>query len=120
MSSNQSAVKGPAQVSVLLPLPLKEAFDYTCDSAVPVGTLVKVPFGARKSYGIVWKGKGTYPSKKCKPILEVFENVRLPEVTLKFIEWVSDYTMSSPGQILKMVLPLPEAFDMKRKSALKS
>ncbi|MBX9787066.1 MAG: primosomal protein N' [Alphaproteobacteria bacterium] len=119
MSSNQSAVKIPAQVSILLPLPLKEAFDYTCDSTVSIGVLVKVPFGARKSYGIVWKGKGTYPSKKCKTVFEVFENVCLPEVSLKFIEWVSEYTMAFPGQILKMVLPLPEAFDMKRKSTLK-
>lgn len=119
MNSNQSAVKVLAQVSVLLPLPLKEAFDYTCDFAVPVGTLIKVPFGVRKSYGIVWKGKGTYSSKKCKSVLEVFENVCLPEVSLKFIEWVSEYTMTSPGQILKMVLPLPEAFDVKRKSTLK-
>lgn len=119
MNSNQSAVKVSAQVSVLLPLPLKEAFDYTCDFAVPVGTLIKVPFGARKSYGIVWKDKGTYSSKKCKSVLEVFESVCLPEASLKFIEWVSEYTMTSPGQILKMVLPLPEAFDMKRKSALK-
>ncbi len=119
MSSNQSTVKALVQVSVLLPLPLKEAFDYTCDSSVPLGTLIKVPFGVRKSYGIVWKEKGTYPSKKCKPVFEVFENVCLPEVSLKFIEWVSEYTMTSPGQILRMVLPLPEAFDMKRKSTLK-
>ncbi|MBL8676676.1 MAG: DEAD/DEAH box helicase family protein [Alphaproteobacteria bacterium] len=119
MSSKQSTVKALVQVSVLLPLPLKEAFDYTCDFAVPIGTLVKVPFGARKSYGIVWKDKGAYSYKKCKSVFEIFENVCLPEASLKFIKWVSDYTMASPGQILKMVLPLPEAFDMKRKSTLK-
>lgn len=118
MDLKQSAVKMPLQAPVLLPLPLEEAFDYTWNFSLLPGTLVKAPFGARKLYGIVWKGKATYPSKKCKPLLEVFQNVCLPEVSLKFIEWVSNYTMSSPGQILKMVLPIPEAFDMKRKTSL--
>ena len=120
MGSKQSVVKMPAQVSVLLPLPLKEAFDYIWNERLSPGTLVKVPFGTRKLYGVVWEGKGTYPSKKCKPLLEVFESVRLPEVSLKFIEWVSNYTMTHPGQILKMVLPLPEAFDTKRREPLNS
>ena len=39
----------------------------------------------------------------------------LPEASLKFIDWVSGYTLAPRGQILKMVLPLPEAFDPKRK-----
>ena len=64
MGSKQSVVKMPAQVSVLLPLPLKEAFDYIWNERLSPGTLVKVPFGTRKLYGVVWEGKGTYPSKK--------------------------------------------------------
>jgi primosomal protein N' (replication factor Y) len=77
------------------------------------GTLVKVSFGARQLYGIVWPQKGSPSHKPLKPLLETFDKVYLPEESLKFIEWVSDYTMALRGQILKMVLAVPEAFEIK-------
>lgn len=122
MSLNPSAVKVPARISVLLPLPLREAFDYTSENPLEPGTLVKVPFGPRQLYGIVWEKKGKTSPKTLKPIISAFEDVRLPKISLKFVEWVSDYTITSAGQILKMVLPIPDVFDTtgKKSSALLS
>lgn len=111
MSSNPSSVKASATVSVLLPIPLEQTFDYRADQAVLPGTLVKVSFGPRTLYGISWIEKSPHASKTLKPILRVFEDVRLPETSLKFMEWVSDYTLSPCGQILKMVLPTPDVFE---------
>lgn len=113
MNSNPSPVKTSARVSVLLPLPLNDPFDYASPFPLKPGTLVKVPFGSRELYGIVWEGHTSSSPKTLKHIHNAFENVQLPAVTLKFIEWVSEYTMASKGQILKMTLAAPEAFEMK-------
>lgn len=101
------------KTSVLLCLPLKDTFDYVHPHPLPPGTLVKVSFGSRERYGITWESNGNQnpAPKTLKPILTVFENIQFPEVSLKFLTWVSDYTMATRGQILKMILPTPEAFE---------
>ncbi len=111
MNTPLPPVKMPARVSVLLPVPLNTIFEYANDQALPPGTLVKVPFGSRNMYGVVWEDTSSPSLKPLKPLLTVFSTIRLPEVSLKFIKWVSDYTMAPQGQILKMVLPTPEAFE---------
>ncbi len=63
----------------------------------------------------MWKESISPSPKNLKAVLKVFEDVQLPDVSLRFMEWVSNYTMAPPGPILKMVLPVPEAFDMKKK-----
>lgn len=101
------------RISVLLPLPLDHTFDYESPGPLPLGTLVKVPFGPREFYGIVWGEKNPTAFKSLKPLLKVFKDVRFSEVSLKFIEWVSEYTMTPRGQVLKMSLPAPESFETK-------
>ena len=116
MGLNISDVKAPKIVSVLLPIPVDHPFDYKADQDLLPGTLVKVPLGSRELYGIVWTEKSHSSSKSLKSIGRVFAGVRLSEISLKFIDWVSDYTMSPRGQILKMVLPAPEVFEAKGES----
>lgn len=103
------------RLSILLPLPLKDVFDYEHSQPLPLGTVVKVSFRSREYYGIVWAepGKESAAPKNLKPILRAFEDIKLPEISLKFLKWVSDYTMGSQGQILKMMVPTPEAFEAK-------
>lgn len=103
---------------ILLPVPLHTLFDYTHEEALEPGTVVKVSFGSRNLYGVVWPETAPRPEPEFqgktkrrisyKPLLTVFKSIRLPESSLKFIEWVAEYTMTPRGQILKMVLPLPE------------
>ncbi len=107
MGSNTNSVK----VSVLLPVPLAQTFDYVTEKSLPHGTLVKVPFGPRTLYGITWPSDGSKTSKSLKAVKTAFEDVCLPDVSVKFIEWVGDYTLSPYGQILKMVLPTPDIFE---------
>lgn len=113
MNSNPLSVK--TRLSVLLPLPLKDVFDYEHSHSLPRGTLVKVSFRSREHYGIVWAepGNDTPVPKKLKPIIRAFEDIQLPEISLKFLRWVSDYTLGSQGQIFKMMIPTPEAFEIK-------
>ncbi len=108
-------------VPILLPVPLNNLFDYTYGEGLKSGTVVKVSFGSRELYGVVWPKSAPFPepevqgkpSKRIsyKPLLTVFESIRLPDVSLKFITWVSEYTMTPRGLILKMVLPLPEVVE---------
>jgi len=101
-------------ISVLLPLPLNDPFDYLSEQPLAPGTLVKVPFGPRQIIGVVWTEKSSSPPKALKPILHVIEDFTLPDISLKFIDWMSTYTMTPRGQILKMTLPIPEVFEPKK------
>lgn len=110
MNSNDASVKTP----VLLPLPLDATFDYIHHQSLPPGTLVKVSFGPRDRYGIIGEAQENQAlPKTLKPILKAFKGICLPEASLKFLTWVSDYTMTPRGQILKMMIPVPEAFETK-------
>lgn len=118
MKPNPPSVKNPVKIPVLLPLPFSEPFTYTYEKELLPGTVVKVPFGSRQLFGVVWENnQESTPAKKkpapisYKPIEKVIEDVRLPEVSLKFIQWVSEYIMAPQGQILKMVIAIPEVFE---------
>lgn len=99
-----------ATVSVLLPLPLPKLFDFLVpeDMELEEGALVYVPFGRRKTLGVVWdnpKPPQTNLPYKLKPIDEHIDLPGFSSQHKKFIEWVSQYTLTPVGQILKMMLP---------------
>lgn len=102
-----------AQVAVLLPLPLAGAYDYAVPAglAVQAGQAVVVPLGRRQETGIVWgAGTSTVAPGKLRAIVAVLEDAPLlPAVTRRFVDWVAAYTLSPPGAVLKMVMPVPEA-----------
>lgn len=99
----------PSFVDVLLPLPFSHPFTYTYEKDLHPflerGHLVKVPFGSRFEWGVVW-GFSPPPSslKNLKSIQQIHEGCPLPLSLLSFLEWVSRYTMSPLGKVLKMAL----------------
>lgn len=91
---------------VLLPLPLADAYDYLPLDGLPTpeGTVVEVPFGQRTLTGVVWgKGRGDAPVAKLKPIANLANLPQLPDTSRMFVDWVSTYTLTPPGAVLKMV-----------------
>jgi len=107
------------RISVLVPRPFAEPFDYLSPQELAPGTIVRVPFGRQEIYGVVWKRNEKAPAQALKAILEVVDVPPICEASLQFIAWMSDYTLTLPGQILKMVLPVVEAFeDLSKKRAL--
>ena len=74
------------RISVLFPLALG-CYDYTNDTALPVGTFVRATLGRKKLLGVVWDKNtdDTYPESKLKPILEVLPLPTLPYKTIQFI-----------------------------------
>jgi primosomal protein N' (replication factor Y) len=104
------------KVCVMLPIPISPTndgkFDYriTKDLELSLGDFVSVPFGSRSAIGVVWgKASGHCSDDKLKNIHFKLDCPPLPEVSRHFVEWVSRYTVSSPGAVLKMVMSVPDA-----------
>ena len=107
------------RVAVLLPVPVgrygaSPVYDYRVgdDQVLTLGSYVRVPFGPRKLVGVVWgKGQGDFAESKLKSVFEKLSTPKMPAVTRKFVDWVASYTLSSPGQVLKMTMSVPDALE---------
>jgi primosomal protein N' (replication factor Y) len=93
--------------SVLLPLPLPEAFDYAVEDDLPlaVGDHVAAPLGPRQVRGVVTavrEAQGV--NRPLKSILGRLDNAPLPVNTLAFIDWAARYACQPPGEALAMTL----------------
>jgi len=93
--------------SVLLPMPLPEAFDYAEPEGMGLmlGEHVVVPLGPRMMAGVVTGLRdGAGHNRPLKPVLERRAEPPLPANTLRFIEWAARYAVDSPGWPLAMAL----------------
>ena len=93
------------RLSVLFPTP-NGCYDYQTELDLKIGQFVYAPFGKKKLIGVVWPKEPdlSVPENKLKTITEVLDLQPLPAETLKFTEWVSGYTLSPLGMVLKMAL----------------
>jgi primosomal protein N' (replication factor Y) len=97
----------PLVASVLLPLPLPEAFDYATapDMKLSVGSVVEVPLGRLISRGVVVALRSAAGiNRPLKPILRCLDEPPLPAGTLEFVQWAARYAVDSPGLPLAMAL----------------
>ncbi len=91
--------------SVLLPMPLPEAFDYAEPEGMGLapGDHVAVPLGPRVIRGVVTGLRdGAGGNRPLKPVLEKLDDPPLPETTLAFIQWAARYSVDTPGWPLAM------------------
>ncbi len=113
-SQTQSEAQADRVSSVLLPLPLKGAYDYRLkaeDDAGP-GAFVTVPLGNRTITGVIWgDAEGGVDEAKLRAVTSVFDVPKLNEVSRRFVDWVARYTLYPPGAVLRMVMSAPEALD---------
>ena len=76
-------------------------------SLIQVGTRVEVPFGKKKSRGIITELNNVITFKgNVKEILDVVDDVRImtPEIW-KLINWMSSYYLTPIGQVAKTIFP---------------
>lgn len=93
--------------SVLIPLPVPEAFDYEVPEGLDVarGDQVAVPLGPRLIRGIVSEARETTgTNRRLKVIDHVLDDPRLPERTVDFVEWAARWTLSAPGEMASAAL----------------
>ncbi len=105
---------------VLLPLALEGAYSYLVPegSVVQPGSYVQVPLGPQMRIGVVWDEPK--PALECEKPERLREIARvydmqdappLPDLNRNFIDWVASYTLSPPGQVMRMTLRVPAALE---------
>ena len=93
--------------SVLLPMPLPEAFDYAEPEGMglELGDQVAAPLGPRLLRGVVVGLRDAVGGNRpLKPLEAILEEPRLPPGTVEFIQWAARYSVDWPGQPLAIAL----------------
>jgi primosomal protein N' (replication factor Y) len=89
--------------SILLPMPLPEAFDYAEPDGMDlkVGDQVAAPLGPRLIRGVVTGlREAAGGNRPLKPVEAKLDELPLPEGTLEFVQWAAKYCVDFPGQPL--------------------
>ena len=103
-----------AIAEVLLPLALDGPYSYRVPEgmALEAGSYVIVPLGPRQMIGVVWALKDKAETdKKLRDVAEVFDMPPLSEAHRRFVDWLSAYYLEPAGNVLRMVLRSPGAFE---------
>ena len=93
--------------SVLLPMPLPEAFDYAEPDGMDLqlGDQVSAPLGPRLLRGVVvGLREAAGGNRPLKPLEGILEETRLPPGTVEFVQWAARYSVDWPGQPLAIAL----------------
>ncbi len=105
-------------MSVVLPTPahsrLPEVLSYRHSAALPLGTLVRVPLGARELLGVVWAAEaGTSEPEPAslKPITAVLDLPPLGHAWVDLIGFAAGYYQRFAGELAMAALP-PQLRDL--------
>jgi primosomal protein N' (replication factor Y) len=93
--------------SILIPMPLPEAFDYAEPEGMGLspGDQVSVPLGPRTLRGVVIEVRDAQGGNRpLKPVAERLDDPPLPPGTLAFVQWAARYAVDAPGQALAIAL----------------
>lgn len=106
-------------VPVLLPVALDQTYDYASPEGLDLepGAFVNVPLGPQTRIGVVWDRPISLPAakpvdpKKLKPVSQRLDVPVLPVASMRFAEWISKYTLSPLGMVLRMMMSAQAAFE---------
>ena len=104
---------------VLLPLALDSAYSYRVPQGMKVeaGNYVEVPLGPRSVIGVVWAVRPAVATNmKMRDVSQVFDMPPMTEAHRKFVDWLAAYYLEPPGNVLRMVLRVPSAFEGARQN----
>ncbi|MFI4934412.1 MAG: primosomal protein N' [Caulobacterales bacterium] len=93
--------------SVLIPLPLPEAFDYAEPEGMDLalGDIVTAPLGPNLVRGVVTALRDAAGGNRpLRAVAERLEDPRLPPSSLAFVDWAARYAVDQPGQPLAIAL----------------
>ena len=113
MQKQQTTASQQPVITVALPVPMRQEFDYLVPPHMPVpviGARVCVPFGRRELIGLV-TDHPSYSSMavdKLKSISEILDQMPLFNDSLwKLLKWASTYYHHPFGETLSTALPTP-------------
>jgi len=102
---------------VLLPVALEGPYSYRIPPGltVGVGDYVNVPLGPRSLIGVVWALRtDAPPGTRLRDVIVRYDMPPMSGTHREFVDWVSDYYLEPKGNVLRMVLRSPGAFEEPR------
>lgn len=101
----QNTIQRGTVVRVLVPLALPTLLDYRADREAGGGDWVEVPVGRQGVHGVVAEVLVASEFQNLKTARVMEEVPSLHPVTLGFYRWAARYTLSAPGEPLRVGLP---------------
>ncbi|MFZ2069812.1 MAG: primosomal protein N', partial [Xanthobacteraceae bacterium] len=106
-------------VDVLVPVALDKPYSYRVPEALVVapGDVVSVPLGAREATAVVWAENPKPNPRLDNRLKDIEEKIDVPPLRPElrsFVDWVSNYTLSSRGMVLRMCLRMGEHLGAER------
>ena len=102
---------------VAVPVPIRrghmQLYDYVAGPAenCPAGTIVNVPLGGRKVWGLLISHNQTEDilSGRLKPVIRIAHVPALTDENMRFLLGVSRWTLAPFGQVMRLLLNTPSA-----------
>ena len=101
-------------VKVLIPNVVNTGYDYRLNAPADLGSFVECRVMNRPYIGVVWGiGDSGLPAEKIKSVVRVMDS-GLSVGDLQWIKRMSDWTLMTPGAVLKLIINIPDAFSPPR------
>src|SRR4030088_2119709 len=96
-------------IDVLVPVALDQTYSYRVprELELKLGDIVAVPLGARQVVGVVWASDVIIDPRLHNRMKDVELKLDYPPLKpelRKLVDWISDYTLSPRGMVLRMCL----------------
>ncbi len=102
------------RVRVMLPMRLGP-YDYAVpeDCVLAAGDFVRVPLGPRVETGVVWDDPPDpdFDAARLKSVRGKLQAPGMRAPLRRFVDWVARYTLSPPGNVLRMAMSVTAALD---------
>ena len=107
-------------VKVLLPNVVNTGYDYRLNAPADLGNFVECRVMNRPYVGVVYGvGDSNLPQDKIKSVVRVIDS-HISVADLQWIKRMSDWTLMTPGAVLKLIMNIPDAFSAPRMEQLYS
>src|SRR6202023_2885101 len=113
VSQTTSSPASTRIVDVLVPVALNQAYSYRVPRGMELkaGDIVGVPLGPREVLAVVWAENANPDPRlhnRLKDVSEKLDAPPLKEELRSLVDWVSNYTLSARGMVLRMTLRMGE------------
>src|SRR2546430_4934982 len=100
-------------VDVLVPVALNQTYSYRVPRGMELepGDVVAVPLGPREEIAVVWAQNPKPDPRLHNRLKDVGEKLDVPALKAELralVDWVSNYTLSARGMVLRMTLRMGE------------
>src|SRR5215216_209282 len=109
-------------VDVLVPVALNQTYSYRVPRGMELepGDVVAVPLGPREVIAVVWAQNPTPDPRLHNRLKDVGEKLDVPPLKPELralVDWVSNYTLSARGMVLRMSLRMGDNLGPERMRA---